>query len=405
MKKNNSGFMGALHEMFFWIVAEMKKIGTNPAIILVLVGGNFIYGFVYNYMYQTNVVENAPVVVVDNSRTELSRKFIRMLDATPDVNIVTDGIDYYQAKEMMKERKAIGIVFIPEQFDRKINRGDEAIVIMYETTSVFLYYLAIHKACAFALMSLNSELTPGQLVFLPYNDAGVIIRNQSSVKVVGTALYNYTEGYGTYLIPAVLMVILAQTLAMMIGMISGGEVHSGSIRNYADAASGFWHVARLVFSKAFVYLILYSVFAFFLLGFIPLIYDLPNLGKGIYIIQIIIPFILAISFMIMALSVFFTDQDAPVVMIAFFSVCLIFLSGVSYPLELMPWYWRAAHYVFPAAPATLAFVKINSMGADINQVDLEYTTLWVQCLVYFPLACMAYRYNIKKACTGILKNA
>ena len=84
MKKNNSGFMGALHEMFFWIVAEMKKIGTNPAIILVLVGGNFIYGFVYNYMYQTNVVENAPVVVVDNSRTELSRKFIRMLDATPD---------------------------------------------------------------------------------------------------------------------------------------------------------------------------------------------------------------------------------------------------------------------------------------------------------------------------------
>ena len=47
-------------------------------------------------------------------------------------------------------------------------------------------------------------------------------------------------------------------------------------------------------------------------------------------------------------------------MIAFFSVGLIFLSGVSYPLELMPWYWRAAHYVFPAAPGTLAFVKVNS---------------------------------------------
>ena len=68
-------------------------------------------------------------------------------------------------------------------------------------------------------------------------------------------------------------------------------------------------------------------------------------------------------------------------MIAFFSVGLIFLSGVSYPLELMPWYWRAAHYVFPAAPGTLAFVKVNSMGASMADIRAEYVTLWVQCAV------------------------
>ena len=40
---------------------------------------------------------------------------------------------------------------------------------------------------------------------------------------VGTALYNYTDGYGTYLIPAVLMVVIFQTLIFVISMLSGKE--------------------------------------------------------------------------------------------------------------------------------------------------------------------------------------
>lgn len=43
------------------------------------------------------------------------------------------------------------------------------------------------------------------------------------VNVAGTALYNHTEGYGSYLIPAVMMVIIFQTLLMVIGMLTGDE--------------------------------------------------------------------------------------------------------------------------------------------------------------------------------------
>ena len=50
----------------------------------------------------------------------------------------------------------------------------------------------------------------------------------ATISVVGTALYNFTEGYGTYLIPAVLIVIMFQTLLMVIGMISGEERDSGT---------------------------------------------------------------------------------------------------------------------------------------------------------------------------------
>ena len=113
----------------------------------------------------------------------------------------------------------------------------------------------------------------------------------------------------------------------------------------------------------------------------------------------IVPFLMSTSFLGLTASRYFTDAEAPLLLIAFFSVGLIFLSGISYPLELMPWYWRAMHYLLPAAPGTLAFVKLNSMGANLADIRPEFTALWVQTLVYFLTSVWVYRQKLKK-CTG-----
>ena len=103
---------------------------------------------------------------------------------------------------------------------------------------------------------------------------------------------------------------------------------------------------------------------------------------------------MATSFLGLAASRYFTDSEAPLLMIAFFSVGLIFLSGVSYPMELMPWYWKIVHYILPAAPGTLAFVKLNSMGADMADIKPEYITLWIQTIVYFIISIWVYKSNL-----------
>ena len=90
-------------------------------------------------------------------------------------------------------------------------------------------------------------------------------------------------------------------------------------------------------------------------------------------------------------SRYFTDSEAPLLMIAFFSVGYIFLSEFPTPLELMPWYWQAAHYVVPAAPAVLAFVKLNSMGGTLADIRPEMITLWIQVIVYFLLSLWVFK--------------
>ena len=375
------------------IRTEFKTIAGSFAIVLVLMGGIFMYGLLYNYMYAPDLVRNVPVVVVDNSKTALSREYIRLLNATPQVDVIATGEDNVQAKELMKMDEAAGILYLPYDFSDRVSRGDESVFIMYETTSAFLYYLAMQEASASSMLALNDRFRPEMLVFLPSEDAAQLASVQP-INVVGTALYNYTEGYGTYLIPAVLIVIMFQTLLMVIGMVSGDERQFHSLRNYSPSLG---QAMRLVTGKTFVYMLLYAVFSLFLLGLIPLIFDLPDIGNVWNIIMLLIPFLMATSFFGLTASLFFTDSDAPLLMIAFFSVGLIFLSGVSYPLELMPWYWKLSHYLIPAAPATLAYVKLNSMGASMAGIHMEYITLWIQCAVYFLSASLVYRYNIRKS--------
>lgn len=182
----------------------------------------FLYGLLYNYMYAPNVVRNAPVAVVDMSQTPLSRHYSRLLDATPQAQVLTNNADLQAAKKLMKQREVVGIVYIPEDFDGRVGRGEEAVYVMYSTTTAFLYYASMQEASAGAMLAVNDEVRPNQVVFLPQKDIQPIIRT-SSIDVVGMALYNYTDGYGTYLIPAVLMVVIFQTLVMVISMLSGKE--------------------------------------------------------------------------------------------------------------------------------------------------------------------------------------
>ena len=245
------------------------------------------------------------------------------------------------------------------------------------------------------MLAVNDAHRAEGAVFLPPQGLLAVV-SSAPVNVSGTALYNYTEGYGSYLIPAVMIIIIFQTLLMVIGMVTGEEAERNRRPIFSKQSqlntNLTWRQALYnVSGRTFVYVMLYFIFALFLLGLLPHLFSIPNIGNGRDIITMMIPFLIGTSFFGLAASRYFTDSEAPLLMIAFFSVGYIFLSGVSYPLELMPWYWQAAHYVVPAAPAVLAFVKLNSMGGDMVDIRPEMITLWVQVVVYFLLSLWVFK--------------
>ena len=89
---------------------ECRSILRSLPVLLVMGGGIFLYGFLYNYMYSPNVLREVPVVVVDEGHTTLSRKYIRLLDATPQVRVQGVMVDLPQARERMRKGEVAGII-------------------------------------------------------------------------------------------------------------------------------------------------------------------------------------------------------------------------------------------------------------------------------------------------------
>ena len=378
-----------MNEIIKIISNEFRAIGTNIPILIVLILGNVGYGFLYNLLYNTNVYKEAPIAIVDMSQSDLSRHFVDYIDATQQVKVVSKTMNFDEAKRMLIEREIVGFLYIPSELKEEIMRGNQAQCVVYGSTLSFLDYLNIYEAVNFASLDINSELLPEMVESLNMIDV-LFLANDKAVDIVNEPLYNSSEGYGTYLIPPVMVIIIFQTLMITAAMRCGEEYEKSQSRKVTKSQSrwivGFCISAKIVFGKAFTNVMIYSVFSVFFLGLLPLIFDLPHLGNSLDIIIMMIPYLFASVFFCLSLSPLYTDGDMPLFFIVFMSVPLVFLTGISYPLELMPWHWKIFHYLIPTAPATLAFVKLDCMGGDLSNVVPEMINLWIQCAVYFVIA-------------------
>ena len=49
----------------------------------------------------------------------------------------------------------------------------------------------------------------------------------------------------------------------------------------------------------------------------------------------------------------------------------------------MPKFWLYFSYLFPSTHGIQGFIRINSMGATLDQVKFEFMMLWTQAIIYF----------------------
>lgn len=363
---------------------EWRDITSSPASLLVIVGGVVLYGFLYNLLYRPNVVREAPIVVVDESASHLSLRLSELIDASPEGEVVARIGSLSEGEAMLREGKAEALVYLPHDMSERVARGEGAIFVTLSSTATFLDYEATASAVLEAMLALDEGLRQGLVWRLP-EGLVLALKERETAEVVGVALFNPTKGYADYLIPVVLVIIVFQTMVMVIAMGCGSRRERG-ISLLRGAKTGLGARLTITLARSALYCTVYGALAVFLVGLLPRLFDLPHLASARDLVALLTPFMLATSLFGQAFGRLFPDSDSPLLFITFFSVGLIFVSGISFPLELLPKGWRIVHYLLPAAPATLAFVKLGSMGASLADIAPHLATLYAQCALYLLLA-------------------
>lgn len=389
-----------IQDTFYIWKEELKNVFKDEGVMIFFFLVPFVYPLLYAFIYDNEVVREAKMVVVDQSRTSLSREFIRKVDATPDVDVVRVCSDMEAARKMLDEKKAYGILLFPGDFSRNLHQGEQTTVSLYCDMSALLFYKAFLLSATEVSLDMGKEL---QARIHPASTEALQQITVNPIPYESVALFNSQNGFASFLVPAILILVIQQTLILGIGMLGGTAREKNRFHSLVPVSRHFNGTLRIVFGKSLTYVILYTVVCLWALAIVPRLFSLPQVGEPWAIFLFILPYLFACVFFSITLSGFMTTRESPILVFVFTSVILLFISGVSWPKESIPECWRIVGYLFPSTPGIQGFIRINTSGATLSEVAHEYHTLWIQAGAYFLTSCLVYRYQIIRSRKLIIK--
>ena len=370
---------------------EMKQVIRDEGVLMFLIVVPLGYPLLYSWIYNNETLHETPVVIVDQSHSALSRQFINDCDATPDVDVKYYAADLDEARSLVSRQIVKGIYLIPSDFATRINRGEQATVSVYCDMSLMLAYKAVYQTA----MIEAGRLSAG----LKIKKAGNYTGHEDAITAQpliahDVAMFNPSGGYGSCVLPAVLMILLQQALALGIGMSAGTarERHRNG-QLIPDDDPHYRGAYRVVWGKALCYGMIGAVAAAYLSMAVPRMFSFPQLADSWTLLMMLLPYTIASIFFGMTVSCLVRYRENVMLLMVFVSVPLLFLTGVSWPQSSIPGAWQGVSWLFPSTFGVRAFIRINSMGASFSQILPEIRILWIQAAAYLGLACVVYAYQ------------
>ncbi len=365
---------------------ELRSTISDIGVMVFFIIVPLLYPLLYAYLYGGEVVREVPVVVVDECRSATSREFLRKSDATPDLKIISYCADMEEARNLMYRHKAYGLIHIPAEFESTLVSGRQATVNLYCDMSGLLYYKAMLSGCTMVSLEMNRDIQMTRLSGLSDREKEVMTMPIENEYVT---MFNPANGFQSFIIPAILILLLQQTLVLGVSMLAGTEAER---RRAGVLILGheYDNPITVLGGKALAYLLVYGFTATYVLCLVPWMFDMPQLWQLPTLIAFILPFLLSSIFFAMCISFFVRDRESCFLLFVFVSVPLIFMSGISWPSSNMPAFWKVLAQFFPSTHGINGFARINTAGALLQDVRMETLSLWILTGIYFMLSLVIY---------------
>ena len=359
------------------IRAELSAIFHDSGALLLLVIALPLYTIIYSTAYGSEVVRNVAIAVVDEDNTQSSRELINGIISGPNTAIHYEPQSILEAQELYFSDKIFGIVYIPHGFERNLLSDTQANIGLILDGSHLLLYRQVLEQVA------SDALTKGATIEL----MRLVERGQSEPTAMATIepvaldihhLYNRSLGYGSFVMPSVIMVIIQQTLIIGLAMIAARRRRKGLSVEIISTNS--------IIAKTLVYLIIYGINLTIILGIIWPIFGFPYIGNTLDIALFVALYIIATLALGMAVAQLFKRRESPLLLLLSTSVPILLLAGVSYPREAYDSWLYDIGRLLPSSSGVDGFIALASRGATLGDILPEIVTLTLLSILYFSIA-------------------
>lgn len=374
---------------------ELKAILNDKGAILILIIAVVVYPVIYSIVYLKENVTGMPMAVVDQDNTDSSRKYARMLNASAEVEIIAHPADLNEGERLFKKGSVDGVLLISRGFEQKLMKGEQADVALYADAAYFLKYRNQLMAATYtnsyfsAGISIKKYIAAGQA----YQQALV---SNSPLDPQPHILFNPASGYGTFVMPGIMLIVIQQTLLIGIGLM-GGSFSESKKSPFLYAPGRRKHeIIPHLFGKAGAYLLISLFNVAFTLIIIYHWFNYTDNARFLHVLMLLLPFLVAVVFLGIGISTLFRHRESAIVFMVFLSPVALFLTGISWPTTEIPGWLVTLSKLSPGSLMVPAYYRLRTMGVGLPGIKHDLWMMYLQAALYMGGTIVYYYFRMSK---------
>ncbi len=378
---------------FWWMIKkELISLKRHPARLVSILAFPIIMILLFGYGMGGEMTD-LPIVVVSQSDGDLTDLTLDTIKTTETYHVVQVIDDFDEGKQMVDKGEVKAAIILPSDYDENttnqkavtlyLDSSDQmASQILESSTQSIFYRLSNMVASQTSVTSQDANITPS--ISHSLNN----FKDDISLHI--NRIYGHIK-YIDFLVPAVLGMTIMMSCMMGMGATIAGERETGELaRLFMTPTSVSTVIGGKIAAKLLieliraVILILMSIFFFNV-----------SIKGGILqtFIVLVIGALCFVGFGIMLSARTSTQEDYSQIVLPF-SMPMMFVSGVFYPIETMPWILQKIAYIFPLTYLNDAMRGIMLKGQNLGDVWLDLVILLGFTLLFFIIGVKRFNRDV-----------
>lgn len=372
---------------------ELKIISKDFNLITILILAPLFYSFFYGSIYFNKIETEVAITIVDMDKSKASKKLISNLDSHQSIKVVSAFNDYSEGIYEINSLNTFGLVYIPKDYEKGLKNGKGSDIKLYLNTTKFLVSNDINKAVNEVVMSERDKIKLKFFKLQGFNttQAEHLIE---PIRISVKSLYNTTESYGDFLIPAILILIIQQTLLIGLSESMAKEQEFKTLKSLYKTSN--YSIVSIIKGKGLFYFLLFLSYFFLFHTINYNLFSLPFRGEFFSFTFVTILFLTSIISFTFFISTFFARKILAVQFLSLSSYPIFLLSGYSFPLNEMPIYLQFISSFLPSTAYYNVYTKTAIMGGGFSHIPIQLIHLIILNIFWFFAAYYRINKNVKQ---------
>ena len=378
---------------FWWMIKkELISLKRHPARLVSILAFPIIMILLFGYGMGGEMTD-LPIVVVSQSHGDLTDLTLDTIKDTETYHVVEVVDDIDEGKQRVDNAEVKAAIILPSDYDKDssqqksvtlyLDSSDQmASQILESSTQGIFYRLSNMVASQTSVSTKDADIEPSIMHSL--NN----FKDDISLHI--NRIYGNIK-YIDFLVPAILGMTIMMSCMMGMGSTIAGERETGELARLFMTPTS---VSTVIGGKIAAKLLIELVRALILIFMAVLLFHVSIKGGFLQtFIVLVIGALCFVGFGIMLSARTQTQEDYAQISLPF-SMPMMFVSGVFYPVETMPWILQKLAYIFPLTYLNDAMRGIMLKGQTLGDVWVDLVVLLGFTILFFIIGVKRFNRDV-----------